>query len=139
MGAPMVVGDAPTHDFGGMLRRAREARGISLRQIALVTKISAAALEALERNDISRLPGGIFSRAIVRSYALEVGLDAEVAVRDFIALFPHESVTAGSPHVPHEDNQVIESNRTIAETTVKLSVASLLVIGAILYLTLWAE
>ena len=56
-------------DFGGKLRQARERRGISLRQIAASTKISAAALEALESNDISKLPGGIFSRAFVRSYA----------------------------------------------------------------------
>jgi len=59
--------------FGGKLRDARESRGVSLRQIANATKISVAALEALERNDISRLPGGIFSRAFVRSYASEVG------------------------------------------------------------------
>ena len=40
------------------------------------------ALEALERNDISRLPGGIFSRAFVRSYAIEVGLDPEATIQD---------------------------------------------------------
>jgi cytoskeletal protein RodZ len=51
----------------------RERRGVSLRQIANATKIGMSALEALERNDISRLPGGIFSRAFVRSYAVEVG------------------------------------------------------------------
>ena len=62
-------------DFGGKLRLARERRGISLRQIAASTKISVGALEALERNDVSKLPGGIFSRAFVRSYAVEVGLD----------------------------------------------------------------
>ncbi len=49
-------------DFGGKLRQARERRGISLRQIAASTKFSAAALEALERNDISKLPGGIFNQ-----------------------------------------------------------------------------
>src|SRR3982751_3636632 len=64
-------------DFGGKLRQARERRGISLRQVASSTKIAAAALEALERNDISKLPGGIFSRAFVRSYASEVGLDPD--------------------------------------------------------------
>jgi len=53
---------------------------VSLRQIANATKISIAALEALERNDISRLPGGIFSRAFVRSYAVEVGLDPETTI-----------------------------------------------------------
>jgi transcriptional regulator with XRE-family HTH domain len=60
-------------DFGGKLRLARERRGISLRQIAASTKISIAALEALERNDMSKLPGGIFSNAVVRVVVIEVG------------------------------------------------------------------
>ncbi len=81
------------------MRRAREARGVSLRQIADTTKLSMGALEALERNDISRLPGGIFSRGFVRSYASEIGMDPEATVRDFMTQFPHDSVTDGSPHV----------------------------------------
>lgn len=72
-------------DFGASLKQAREQRGISLRQIATATKISVAALEALERNDFSRLPGGVFSRAFVRAYAVEVGLDPEDTVREFLA------------------------------------------------------
>ena len=86
-------------DFGSRMKHAREQRGVSLRQIADATKISVSQLEALERNDISRLPGGIFSRAFVRSYAAEVGVDPEQTVRDFLSQFPHDSVTAGSPHV----------------------------------------
>jgi cytoskeleton protein RodZ len=78
-------------DFGGKLRQARERRGISLRQIAASTKISAAALEALERNDISKLPGGIFSRAFVKSYAVEVGLDPDKTVEEFLARFNQEA------------------------------------------------
>lgn len=81
------------------MRLAREQRGISLREIAERTKFSVRALEALERNDISRLPGGIFSRAFVRSYAAEIGVDPEQTVRDFLDRFPLDSVTAGSPHV----------------------------------------
>jgi cytoskeleton protein RodZ len=87
-------------DFGTYLREARERRGVSLRQIATATKISLSALEALERNDISRLPGGIFTRAFVRAYAREVGLDPEPTVREFVVRFPHESVIEGSPYVP---------------------------------------
>ncbi len=75
-------------DFGTTLRQARERRGVSLREISNTTKISFPALEALERNDISRLPGGIFSRAFVRAYAQSVGLDPEETVRDFVAAFP---------------------------------------------------
>ena len=54
---------ASSSDFGSRLRQARTRKGVSLREIAVKTKISVSALEALERNDISRLPGGIFSRA----------------------------------------------------------------------------
>ncbi len=85
-------------DFGARMRRTREARGISLRQIADTTKLSVGALEALERNDVARLPGGIFSRAFVRAYAEEVGLDPEATVREFLTRFPIESVTTGTPH-----------------------------------------
>ncbi|HEV8317796.1 MAG TPA: RodZ domain-containing protein [Vicinamibacterales bacterium] len=123
-------------DFGTKMKRAREARGVSLRQIATATKISVAALEALERNDISRLPGGIFSRAFVRSYAIEVGLDPEDTVRDFLTQFPHDSVTAGSPHVPQEDHEAIESDRQSAQTALKLISAAVPLAIVILYLTL---
>lgn len=80
-------------DFGGRMKRLREERGVALRQIAQTTKISVSALEALERNDVSRLPGGIFSRGLVRAYAEQVGADPEKTVQEFIARFPDESTT----------------------------------------------
>lgn len=85
------------------MRRRREERGVALRDIATATKISVSALEALERNDISRLPGGIFLRAIVRNYATEIGADPEETVREFIECFPDESVVAGGSHVYETD------------------------------------
>src|SRR5919197_5232621 len=85
-----MAGDRTTSDFGGTLREARERRGISLRQIANATKISVSVLESLERNDISRLPGGIFGRAFVRSYAIEVGLNPEETVKEFLERFQAE-------------------------------------------------
>src|SRR5436190_19238945 len=98
--------------FGDKLREARERRGLSLRQIASATKISMITLEALERNDIARLPGGIFSRAFVRSYSLEVGLDAEEMIQEFMGQFPQDSVTAGHPTPRHvEAGGAVESDR----------------------------
>jgi cytoskeletal protein RodZ len=82
----------PHVDFGSSLRHARERCGVSLREISNATKISLPALEALERNDVSHLPGGIFSRAFVRAYAREVGLDPEEAVKGFIASFPGQDL-----------------------------------------------
>lgn len=61
------------------------------------TKISVRALEALERDDIAVLPGGIFSRAFVRAYATQVGLDPEQTIAEFMAKFPDDSVTQGHP------------------------------------------
>lgn len=86
-------------DVGTRLREARERKGLSLRQIAASTRISTLALAAIERNDIAKLPGGIFSRGFVRGYAQEVGLDPEETVRDFVEQFPVDAVTYGSPLV----------------------------------------
>jgi len=121
-------------DFGRKLREARERRGISLRQIAAATKISMGVLEALERNDISRLPGGIFSRAFVRSYATEVGLDPEATIQEFIAQFPHDTVTAGhTPSERIEDHEAVESDRRMASTFLRLIAISVPIAAVVLY------
>src|SRR5262245_8048857 len=124
-------------DFGTKLRDARERKGVSLRQIANQTKISVAALEALERNDISRLPGGIFSRAFVRSYAIEVGLDPETTIQEFIAQFPHDSVTAGHPTSEQiEDYEALESDRRMASTVLWILAISIPLAGAVVYFSM---
>src|SRR5580658_5848487 len=61
--------------FGENLRREREMRGVSLEEISSATKISLRFLEAVEREDFAKLPGGIFSRSFIRSYARYLGLD----------------------------------------------------------------
>jgi cytoskeleton protein RodZ len=87
---------AATMNFGDHLRAARTARGISVRDISARTRIALRSLEALEQNEVGKLPGGIFSRAFVRAYAQEVGLDPDETVRLFVQQFPIDHVTAGS-------------------------------------------
>ena len=124
-------------DFGGKLRLARERRGISLRQIAASTKISVAVLEALERNDISKLPGGIFSRAFVRSYAIEVGLDPEATVHEFLERFQAEPVESiDVPAAIPEEESSFESQQRIARVVFALVLISVPLIGLVLYFTL---
>lgn len=122
-------------DFGGKLREARERRGVSLRQIAASTKIAVAALEALERNDWSKLPGGIFTRAFVRSYAIEVGLDPEETVREFLEQFEQAPAVAGPAPVREEDGS-FESQQQMAGVVLKLVIIAVPLIGVILYFTL---
>jgi cytoskeletal protein RodZ len=71
--------------FGENLRQAREARNITLQEIAASTKISTRALKALEEEHFNQLPGGIFNRGFVRAYARCVGLDEERAVAEYLA------------------------------------------------------
>jgi cytoskeleton protein RodZ len=112
--------------FGTKLREARERRGVTLRQIANATKISIAVLEALERGDVSRLPGGIFSRAFVRSYAVEVGLDPEEAIREFAAQFPGEATTPKATLAAEIDVDALDSRRKIAVTLLWVGAFSVL-------------
>jgi hypothetical protein len=66
--------------FGEELRREREIRGISLKEIADATKISKRFLEAIERNDHKTLPAPVFTRGFVREYARYLGLQSEEMV-----------------------------------------------------------
>src|SRR5919204_4156453 len=83
-----------TDSFGARLRAERERKRIALQAIAQSTKISVALLQALERDDASRWPSGIFRRAFMRSYAEAIGLDPEPIVAEFLARFPDP---AGDP------------------------------------------
>lgn len=138
-------------DVGARLREARERKGIPLKQVAAATKISLHSLEALERNDVARLPGGIFTRAFVRSYALEVGLDPDEILTEFLAQTGEQSSAGlGVPHalstvhglgptsnVPAAvaDEAVFESQQRMAAVVLKLVLVSLAVGMTILLFT----
>ena len=74
--------------FGARMRQRREDQQIALAKIAEQTKIKQSLLEALERDDVSHWPTGIFRKAFIRSYALAIGLDADAVVREFFEIFP---------------------------------------------------
>ena len=63
--------------FGESLKRERELREISLRQISEATKINLRYLEALEENRFDALPGGLFNKGFIRAYATYIGIDCE--------------------------------------------------------------
>ncbi|HVR40024.1 MAG TPA: RodZ domain-containing protein [Thermoanaerobaculia bacterium] len=69
--------------FGEELKREREIRGISLKEIADATKVSKRFLEAIERNDHKTLPAPVFTRGFVREYARYLGLNADDMVNRY--------------------------------------------------------
>jgi cytoskeletal protein RodZ len=73
--------------FGEDLRKEREARGIAIESITDATKISGRHLVALEEEHFDVLPGGVFNKGIVRSYARVVGLDENTWVDRFMSAY----------------------------------------------------
>jgi transcriptional regulator with XRE-family HTH domain len=74
--------------FGARLRLRREEQGIPLGTIADELKIKLSLLEAVERDDVSHWPSGIYRRAFIRAYAHAIGLNPDVVVREFLELHP---------------------------------------------------
>lgn len=74
--------------FGARLRAQREKHDISLAEIARQTKIKVSLLEALERDNLTWWPHGIFGRAYIRSYAKAIGVESESLIREFLELHP---------------------------------------------------
>lgn len=88
---------AGTMSFGEELKRERELRDISLREVSESTKISLRYLEALERNDFKSLPGGVFNRGFVRAYSQFIGVDPDTMVDAYIQQATAFPVATPSP------------------------------------------
>lgn len=123
----------PPTDVGARLRAAREAKQITLREIATTTKISVGTLEALEENDVARLPGGIFTRAFVKAYASEVGLDPEATMRDFMAQVPSESATTVKLDPRAHEHDLFQSQQRMAGAVLKLLLVGVPLAGLLLF------
>ncbi len=62
-------------EFLDEIRRIREERNISIEEVAEKTNIKAAYIRAIENGDLSRLPGGVYNKAFIRSISEFLGID----------------------------------------------------------------
>jgi hypothetical protein len=69
--------------FGRGLREEREARSLTVAEVARVTKIPERSIEWIEAGSFDRLPAEVFVRGFLKSYCRVVGLDAEATLRRF--------------------------------------------------------
>jgi cytoskeleton protein RodZ len=125
-------------DLGARLKQAREAKGVSLRDIAATTKISIVTLEALEKNDFARLPGGIFSRAFVRAHAVAVGVEPEGAVNEFLEEFTRyerdKERAIKRPEITPDDREFLDrQSQALRAARVVLVVVALATLVALAY------
>jgi cytoskeleton protein RodZ len=63
--------------LGQRLREARQARGLGIEDVVQALKFSARQIEAIEADRMDILPGSVFQRGLVRSYARLLKLDPE--------------------------------------------------------------
>lgn len=62
---------------GMQLRRAREARGMTVEGVGAAIKLAARQVEAIEADDYARLTSATYARGFIRNYASLMGLDAQ--------------------------------------------------------------
>lgn len=70
-----------TPDIWASLRQAREALGLSVGDVSAHLKLTVRQIDAIERGDLTALPGAAFARGFVRNYARFLGLDQTLFVQ----------------------------------------------------------
>jgi cytoskeleton protein RodZ len=119
--------------FGVNLRRERELRGITLDEISRETKISLRFLEALESDQLDRLPGGVFRRGFVKTYARYIGLNEDKVLQDYALLVAgSEEEATGSEGFPSRN----PSATIVPSLSLKVTLGLLLVIVLVAF-SLW--
>lgn len=122
--------------FGAWLRRQRELREITLREIADASKISLRYLEALETDRFDLLPASVFARGFLREYSRYVGLNADEVVNHY--LYATQSLEPESP--PSGPRRVAAPSSASSATYVLLFIAALVVLVALVFFaSVWAE
>ena len=74
-------------EFGNSLRRAREAKGYTVAQIAELTHMSPTTVSELEADNVSRIPAPVYGRGFVKLYCEAVGLEAKPFIDEFMAIY----------------------------------------------------
>ncbi|MGB9835823.1 MAG: helix-turn-helix domain-containing protein [Candidatus Saccharicenans sp.] len=91
--------------LGKQLQNEREKKGINLKDISLQTKIGLRHLEAIENDRLDLLPGGFFTRQILKTYLTSIGLNPQDWLAKYLAagLIESEETLARKPKKSESD------------------------------------
>ena len=126
--------------FGESLRRERELRGVSLREISAATKIGTRALQAIEEDRFDKLPPGLFVRGFVREYARFLALDeqkilTELSFHESQAVAP-ETAAFERGHGPYRD---VPTHVSAHIVNIALVAGCLGAVIALIFLPAWSR
>jgi cytoskeleton protein RodZ len=98
--------------LGEKLRQAREERGFTLAEVSEQTRISPLYLESIENDDYRILPGGIFNKGFVKSYAKFVGLNEQEALMDYAHLLNQDAAAPAADDFKVYRPEVLTDDRS---------------------------
>jgi len=121
--------------LGEKLRQAREERGISISEVAEQTRISRLYLESIENNDYKPLPGGIFNKGFVKSYAKFIGYDEQEALSDYAKIATANEIVTEHPMKVYRPEVLTDDNSSssMLPTILFAGVILALMTGGILF------
>lgn len=94
------MSDTGPSDLGGRFRAAREARGLSLSEVADQIRIRSVYLAAIEEENWSAIGAPVYVRGFIRTYARFLKLDPEEAIAAFNRTQPEWAAPGASPPEP---------------------------------------
>lgn len=125
-----VLHPAPAEGFGAALKRAREAQGISIGDMAARSRLSVQQVRALESERTAELPEPVYVRAFIRGVASVLGLEPDPFVADYTARYGAASVGVLPDHDPAKETVVRASGRRTGLKAAVVAIAAVLVCAA---------
>jgi cytoskeletal protein RodZ len=129
LSAEEVKEPSSSSGFGAVLRSEREKKGLTLDQVASITKVRVKILDALENETWGDLPPPVFVRGFIRTYAGVLGLEGKELLHLYERVAPAQTVpgmaVTGKP---------VEVRRQSYKGLLVSAVIVALVLGVVTYL-----
>jgi cytoskeletal protein RodZ len=112
---------------GELLRKAREAQGTTIEEVAKSTRMSAGTIEALEDDRYSALPAPVYVRSHIRAYARYLGLD-EQTVFDRYLRFTQQQETKEPDEWDAVELQYAQTKKTASKRRLLIFAAAVVAV-----------
>jgi cytoskeleton protein RodZ len=123
---------------GDQLRRAREAKGLTVQQIAEETKLKLVQIEALESGDYSAFPAMVYARGSIKSYADVVKIDPTPLLEQLKEELQGKTGDVSAPYSDGLGEDSLFWRLLMAvKTIMPLVIIALVLGGAVVGYTLW--
>jgi len=122
--------------LGPYLSTLREERGLSLDEVARVTRVAPRFLEALEHEDFTQLPASVFTKGYIRAYCQAVGVPVEEALSRYRASTGIPILATADPAVAAPAARSTDEARRLRGTLL-VSFALLVGFGVALFVVAW--